>query len=115
PLRDGPAALVVAPRSLRAPGFRLLVGSRARALVEASPPPSRTYRGILMRPGRPDATAAATLEEGLLRLVVVEPDGSGFSVQPARDLDPRAPRARHVVLPNDGGGDANGTCSVTAA
>lgn len=80
---DGSAEhLVLAPHSLRAPGFRLLVQDAQGALAEHEPAPVATLRGHVA--GRPGSRVAATLRaDGLHAWVLLDPARAPFGVQPS--------------------------------
>lgn len=95
--------------SLRAPGFRVRATDAAGALIEATVPPPRTYRGLVR--GRPDWRVNASLEpEGLFAHVLGPRGEAGFFVQPARALRADAPPGLHLVQP--AGGLPAGACGV---
>ena len=100
----------LAPASVRAPGFHLLVQEADGALHAMVPPPPSTVRGTIDE--LPGARVAGGVSGGELRAVIALEDGRVLGVQPLRDVDADAESGLHVVALDDGTLPA-GSCPVT--
>ena len=114
-LKDGEAALVLEPYSLRSPSFRLLVENERGRVREVEAREPNTYRGVAYRrSGAADSDVAATLEHGNLWAFVRGQDGSIEVIQPLSDAVPGADPKLHLVYDaNDSLPDAT-LCGVVA-
>lgn len=80
--------------SIRTDGFRLLLDDRSGRLTQVEPPPVRTYRGTVLED--PTIRVRASYRDGQLRATFIG-ENDGWSLQPTSDVDPNAPRSRHVM------------------
>ncbi len=95
-LDGGVRVLHLAPHSVRADEFQLLVQGADGTIAPATPPPPATVRGIVA--GFPESHVAGSLEGGRLTAVVRLRAGERpWGIHPAADLDPAAPAAEHVL------------------
>lgn len=94
---DGqPRQVTLYKRSIRASGFEVLVDEGQGALNSVTPPPVRTYRGILSD-DETSGVAGSLLEDGFSGMIRLE-DGSTWIVEPLTRLAPDAVGdTRHVV------------------
>ncbi|MGE0478826.1 MAG: PA14 domain-containing protein [Phycisphaerae bacterium] len=107
---DGaPATLDLVRYSLRGDGFRVLVPGADGTLVEHTPPPVATYRGVVLE--RAESLVAASLSDGRLSAYVREVDGRVWGVQPL-DAGSAADAAAHVVYAMDDVAVGEWTCGV---
>lgn len=88
--------LVLAPHSIRAPNFEVLL-DEGGVLRRFAAPASDTYRGTVAGAG--GSLVAAQLIGGSLR-AWIDVAGEVWNVQPARELRPGAPATQHVVYRN---------------
>jgi hypothetical protein len=88
--------LFMQPKTVRQPGFRVLVDDGNGELNEVMPPISRTYQGELDQVG--SLAAGSLLETGFKGVVYVDAkQGGAFYVQPLSEILPDAPRSQHIV------------------
>lgn len=86
-----PTAIALSSRSIRSPGFQLLVAS-GEDVVAVPPPAAATYRGTVHVPGTDGSgTASASVGANGLTAFVVRPDGARFVLRPLADLVADAP------------------------
>lgn len=96
-LRDGETRVLLLRRhSVRAPGFRLLIQGRGGELLDATPPPVRTYRGVVE--GEPGSDVAATLRPSGLSASILPLDRREWKVRPLGELLEGAPPGAHIVF-----------------
>lgn len=88
--------LVLERRSLRAPGFKVIVDHGNGVLEEVPAPPVMTYRGALE--GISESTVAASLHSGLFATIYVDgPFPREWAVQPLAKVYDGAPADAHVI------------------
>jgi len=105
--------LELAPTSVRAPGFTLLVQGADGAPREVEAPPPSTVRGLVRN--RPDSAVSGSLEDGrLTALVLLEGGERAWSVQPLAPLDNGAAPGEHVVFDAADAVDLGVTCGTFA-
>jgi hypothetical protein len=112
-----PRRLLLTPRSVRAPGFRVLVQGGDGALREVAPPPPATWRGEVE--GAPGSRVIAARVGEAWHASVYLPDHAGgeasswWTVTPARDLAPTAPAGLCAVCREVDLAPPPGVCAVT--
>lgn len=95
---DGRVELMVLERrSIRAPGFKILVDKGAGELEEAPLPPVKTYVGSL--DGVEGSIVSASLHDGVTAQIRIDgPFPKDFNVQPLSSIFAGAPESAHVVF-----------------
>jgi len=109
---DGrPVELTLLPASVRGDRFRVRTTDGAGRLVEQPAPPAQTYRGTVAQ--MPGSLVAASISDGSMRAYIRNADAV-WAVQPARDVNPRADAAVHVVYRHDDRTPLPVTCATDA-
>jgi hypothetical protein len=96
-----PKRIVFGRRSVRAPGFRLLVQGPGGRYHEAPPPIERTYGGAV--PGESGLVAAGSLLPQGLHARLLSLSGGGWCLRPLQEIDGGSARSLHVVYPEEDG------------
>jgi len=95
-LDGAPMELLLAPWSMRSPGFQLLVQGEDGAIVPQAPAPIATYLGEVA--GVPGSVVSASLIDGQLSaLIRLAPGLPVFGVQPASTIVPAAGHRLHAI------------------
>ncbi|HHI79922.1 MAG TPA: hypothetical protein ENK02_08065 [Planctomycetes bacterium] len=95
---------------MRTKGFRLLV-TDAQGTHQVQTPPSITYRGFVS--GLPESRVAASLFGGQLTATLLMPGGRLLGIQPLTEVDPKAPKNRHIVYDRKDSIQQNVRCGNT--
>jgi len=112
PLREQSLELILAPHSIRAEGYQLLVQVDDGSCVQRQPGPERTMRGTVM--GDPGSVVAASLlDEGLLARIILS-DSEEFWVEPIASRFAGATPNLHVIYHRDDVIPGGGTCGADA-
>ena len=112
PLSGRSVELILAPHSIRAEGYQLLVQIDDGSCVQQQPGPVRTMRGTVV--GDPGSVVAASLlDDGLLARIFLS-DNEEFWVEPIASLVTGATPNLHVVYHRDDIIPGGGTCGSDA-
>ncbi|MDI9403259.1 MAG: M12 family metallo-peptidase [Limnohabitans sp.] len=80
PTPQGELVVSVAPRSVRAEGFRIVVSPKPGVFEEISTPPVTTVRGGVRNV--PGARVVGSIVDGDLSAIIAMPDGTRYAVEP---------------------------------
>lgn len=90
--------LILAPKSVRAPGFKLLKQIEDGSLVSVDPGPVSTYAGVVE--GMPGAQVVGGLQDAGLFAKLIMPDGRMLWLQPVLREFPQASTRDYVLYDN---------------
>ncbi|MCG8405783.1 MAG: M12 family metallo-peptidase [Phycisphaerales bacterium] len=89
PMEDEVLLLELAPHSVLSPNYQLLVQIEDGSIIEETPGPVRTFRGVVS--GADGSVVAASVQEEGLTAKIVMPNGERIWVEPVR------PKLAHVA------------------
>lgn len=95
PFDEQVQSVELAPFTMRAPEFQVLVQGADGALAPIDPPPPQTYRGHVV--GEPQSEVAASIIDGNVYMTVLRADGEVWNVQPLAAIELHAGRPDGAV------------------
>ena len=111
---DGEALTLMAwAQSVRSPNYKLLVQKEGGAIVEETPSPELTYRGVVIEYSG-SAVAGSLLEEGLVARIML-PDGRQYWIEPMASKFAGVDRSLHALYRSEDVIPSGGTCAAEGA
>ncbi|RME41760.1 MAG: hypothetical protein D6788_00555 [Planctomycetota bacterium] len=109
PLEGSDYTLELAPASVRAPGYKLLVQQADGRIVERPSGPERTLRGAVVE--LPGSAAAGFVDARGVTAVLLLPGGLRYGVEPLSGVVTAARPGDHLIFPAERTIPPGGTCA----